>query len=261
MAIISKEEIDFYSGTAVYAQMIAVVKQKIISGQYKPGDVVDTELQLCADLGVSRSTVRQAFAQLEKDGYIIRLRGKGTFISKPKLKRSLNTLYNFTNEMEELNLKPSSVIIEFSRIKAPQKIQEPLQISSHDTVFKIKRLRLADGEPIILETAYIPERFCPDLKEEDLSRSLYAAISQYNQSFPMEAQETYDAILLKEKDAVYLKCPPGSPAFQINRISKNTNGQLFEYAILIAPGKMNQYQITLRKNDISGFSHNVMTQN
>ena len=259
--LIAPNEIDYTSSVAIYTQIAAAIRRKIEEGTLKPGDHLDTEMNICNALNVSRTTVRLAMNELEQDEYLVRRRGKGTFVTRPKVKRNLNDLYNFTGEISGLGMEPTSTLIEFSTIPAIPKVIQSLNLNEGELVYKIKRLRLADGTPMMLETAYIPVKFCPNISQSDLTDSLYAVISQYNNAFPLEAEETYDAILVKEKDAKYLGCPAGSPAFKINRISRNTKGQLFEYAILIAPGQINRYHIVLRKNDSSVIRHSIETEN
>jgi GntR family transcriptional regulator len=105
-----------WSGEApVYQQLANYFGGLISSGELKEGDALPTETALCKTLGISRSTVRQAFLQLEDDGVIVRKKRVGTRVCKPKLKRNINNLYNFTTEMQALGLVPSSRILSFQR--------------------------------------------------------------------------------------------------------------------------------------------------
>ena len=238
------------SATPLYAQLASLINSGISSGALQIGDLLPSETYLCESLHLSRSTVRKAFSQLEHEGKIVRLRGKGTFITKPKLRRSLNNLYNFSNEMRELGLHPSSEVLRFEVLRPNPYVAKQLHISESEPVYRIKRLRKADDRPILLETAYIPVVFCKNLCWENLNDSLYSIVSEATGALPAEATEVYESICLREKDAMYLECKPGAPAFQISRTSTNTNGDIFEFSIIIAPGDRNKYEITLRRNDV-----------
>lgn len=234
----------------LYAQLTSIIRCAIADGTLQVGDMLPTEESLCSSLHIGRSTVRKAFSQLESEGKIVRRRGKGTFVSKPKLRRNLNTLYNFSNEMAELGMTPSSEVIRFEVRRPDPFIAAQLHIEESEYIYRITRLRKADGKPILLETAYIPVIYCSGLTWDDLNDSLYALIHEHTGALPAEAVEIYESISLREREAAYLNCKVGSPAFRISRTSKNTNGDIFEFSTILAPGEINKYEITLRRNDV-----------
>lgn len=118
------DNVDFSTDIPVYQQLASYFTNLISTGYLKVGDLLPTEIAICEHLGISRVTVRQAFATLEQDGKIIRKRRKGTFVCEPKLNRNLNNLYNFTTEMKSLGITPSSKIISFEEINPPKHIAE-----------------------------------------------------------------------------------------------------------------------------------------
>ncbi len=249
--LISVDNLDFYSTTPLYSQLANVLIQKIENQELKINDKLPTELSLCKSLGLSRSTVRRAFSILENRGLVMRKQRLGTIVCKPKVKLSLNTMYNFTNEMLSMGMIPSSKVLRFEIGKPNSYVAEQLNINENTPVYKVTRLRIANGKPILLETAYIPTRFCGNLTAENLNDSLYSMISEHTNSLPMEAVEVYEAITLKEKEAKLFGCKSGTPAFRIIRTSKNTNGDTFECCIRIAPGDRNRYELSLYRNDVS----------
>jgi GntR family transcriptional regulator len=245
-----KLEIAWNGHAPVYQQLAAYFSALISNGELREGDALPTETALCGLLGISRSTVRQAFQLLEDDGVIVRKKRVGTRVCKPKLKRSLDSLYNFTTEMRAMGLEPSSRIVSFATVKAPAKIAETLDMKEGRPVFRIERLRLANGEPLLLETAYIPVSVCETLTREQLTDSLYATITKCSGFAPMEAVETYEAVTLGRRDAQLLKGKAGDPAFRVVRISRNTTGKTFEYCEELARGDRNKFQIVLRSSGV-----------
>lgn len=245
-------EIPISQEEPVYRQLSNWIRLCIREGRLRPGDIIPAEVEFQSRLKISRTTVRQCFAQLDAEGLIVRKRGKGTFVAVPKLRRSLDNLYSFTFEMRMLGLHPRSKVLEFAVVKPTELQCEQLGIDESQLLFKIKRLRIADGEPMILETAYIPKHFCPVLTEEDLSNdSLYAMITEYTGLPPSKAVESYEAIVLTDAAARTLCCASGSPAFRIVRKSQNSAGQVFEVCTLIARGDKNRYEITLKRDNIT----------
>ena len=234
----------------VYLQLSNYFSARISSGELREGDALPTETALCKMLGISRSTVRQAFQMLEDEGVIVRKKRVGTRVCKPKLKRSINNLYNFTTEMHALGLAPSSKVLSFTTVHPPVKIAETLHLSAGETTFRIERLRMADGEPLLMETAYIPTRICPTLNREQLNDSLYATIRECSGSSPQEAVEIYEAVTLNKRDAELLHMRAGEAAFRIQRISKNTAGEIFEYCVELARGDQNKFQIVLKNSGV-----------
>ncbi len=236
----------------LYYQLVSIIKRNISAGLIKTGDALPTESELCEKFSISRSTVRHAVGELEKEGLIIRRRGKGTFISEPKIKRNMEDVYSFSKEMRSLGLKPSSKILSFETITAKMDIMKNLGIKHSDQkVFKIVRIRLANGEPMLLETAYIPVYVIPNLtKEMILNESLYMIIKETAGIVPYEAQESYESIILEKDVACLLKCKQYSSGFYIERRTKTSSGEVYEFTQSLMRGDRTKFVITLRNDEV-----------
>ena len=116
------------STTPLYQQLFTLIKHEIQNGGLKPGDLLPSENQLCSQYNLSRSTVRQALNQLVDESLVIRRRGKGSFIATKKLSRNLNHLYNFTEDILELGLHPSSEVLESNVEEARDDIMAALHL-------------------------------------------------------------------------------------------------------------------------------------
>ncbi|MBQ2733924.1 MAG: GntR family transcriptional regulator [Clostridia bacterium] len=244
--------LDVTSEVPLYHQLVLMVKRNITSGMLKPGDVLPSELELCDRYGISRSTVRQAFAALEAEGMVERHRGKGTFVSEPKLNRKLANLYSFTDEMKGLGLEPKSEILGFELITPAEDLVARLKLGYGERVFKIVRLRSANGEPLMIETGFIPEKICPVLTREILdNHSLYTTISKYSGMKAVRAVESYEATTIDKNEADLLKSRPGSGAFFVQRLSENDAGDIFELALLLVRGDRCRYEIALEPDNVS----------
>lgn len=254
-SLIQKRELNANSGVPLYYQLMVIIKRYVMSGTLKPGDLLPTEMQLCRELGISRTTVRQAFSALEAEGLVVRHQGKGTFVSEPKYKRSLNTLYSFSAEMKKLGYDPQSQTLSFEIVLPPEDIKRQLKLQDGENTYKLVRLRKAGGEPLMLETVYVPVRLCPDLTKEYLDyHSLYEKLGEATGHRPVMATETYEAAILDKNEAEILGSKAGNCAFFVQRISKNEAGDLFEVAIMLVRGDRCKYEVELKRDNVSFLS-------
>ena len=173
--------INFDSYIPYYIQLIEALKAKISRGEWKPGDKIPSEPELCVYYGVSRTVVRQALREIELDGLILRKKGKGTFIAEPKINESLvEKLTGFYQDMLERGHRTVTQVLKHEIEPCTAKIARDLHIAPGTSVFCIERLRFVDGVPIVLVTTYIPVSLCPQLADQDLSnQSLYQILERF----------------------------------------------------------------------------------
>ena len=225
-------------GKSLYYQLVDVLKERIET-QMTPHDKLLSERELCQHYGVSRTTVRLALQELETQGYIYRRHGKGTYVSDLSDKSSdLAGAYSFTEEMRELGRVPNTVILEFKQMEANKKVAKNLNINLGETVFKLKRLRLADDEPLMVERSYLPAKLFIGL---DLP--LYDVFSQdYEQQVQLADEEFYASIVQK-KDADPLRIADGAPVLHLSRTTYNVKNEIIEYTDSVARADQFHYKI------------------
>ena len=131
------------------------------------GEAIPSERQLSSDLGVSRLTVRAALDDLVREGYLVRRRGSGTFVSEPKIAQEL-TLTSFTDDMKRRGMRPASRTLELKIVPAGARLGRFLHVSPSERIMVAKRLRLADRETMAIETLHVPEKLVPGLTGADL---------------------------------------------------------------------------------------------
>src|ERR1700724_3494563 len=142
----------------------------------KVGQAIPSERQLTQELGVSRLTVRAALDGLVRDGYLDRRHGSGTYVTEPKIAQLL-TLTSFSDEMRRRGMVPGSRTLELATISAGALLARRLQVSPAERVVRVKRLRLADAEPMAMEVLHIPEALVPGLTKADLeNRSFFGVL-------------------------------------------------------------------------------------
>ncbi|SEO86191.1 GntR family transcriptional regulator [Propionispora vibrioides] len=246
------------NGIPLYYQLVSIIKRNITSAVLKPGDLLPSEVEFMDSYKISRSTVRQAFGSLEEDGLVIRRRGKGTYVAKPKLRRKLDNVYSFSNDMIQQGLKPDSKVIRFANRKVSRDLMKGLKIrDSEENIFEVVRVRMANGEPLLLETTFIPSKFCPYLTKEMLEHdSLYRILKDLSSIEAYYAVETYQPIILKKYEAELLQCKPGMSGYFVERISYLETEEIFEMTQSIVRSDRCKYEVKLYKDSIM-FSRTV----
>lgn len=230
----------------LYLQLKEILHTEIRAGTWKPGDRIPSEEAIRERFSVSRATVRQAITELEMEGLLVRHQGRGTFVCKPKIEMKLQRFYSFTQDMAERGLHPESRVVTFDIVVRRPGVAEILGVSETEPLVKAVRLRIAGGEPIMLETTYIPERLVPGLTEEDLAtHSLYSLLEEQYQMRLESAVESFEPVLIDEFAAKMLEVPQGSPALYLERIGSLAGGRRIELSQTIVRGDRCRYFVEL----------------
>jgi len=174
------------SGVPLVYQLSELFRSKIVTGELKPNDAFPTEEQISTDYGVSRTTVRLALAKLVNEGFIRRQQGVGTFVN-PKglvrvgevqpLPRDMSDVKSTTNILESAGKTVGTRVLCYGIERPSERIAEQLDIETTGRVIHFERVRLADGEPLVVEKIWIPEAVCPDLRVEDVEGSVYRVLA------------------------------------------------------------------------------------
>ena len=211
--------LDPASPVPLYHQLGDTIRRAIRDGGLVPGTRLPSEMEIAGQVGISRPTVRQAIHQLTQEGLLVRRRGLGTFVREQKAVHRLDEIGSFSEAMKRLGLKPGARLLARRVIPAPRAVAEMLSIPAGTPVVTLRRLRTADGEPILLNTAYLPADLVPHLLARDLTGSLYRLLeSRYHLQLRW-ATETFEPVSLRREDAVRLKVPPGSPGLLVERVT------------------------------------------
>lgn len=250
---ILKNDLDLNSQKPLYEQLIEFIKNEIDSGGLKVGDLLPSENEFCERYDISRPTVRQALSALEEQGFVVRMRGKGSFVTRPKVKRSLKNLYSFSDEVSAMGLHPKSKVVAYEVITPGEEIRERLGLGDLDEkVYSITRVRYAEEEPIALEMAFIPKRFCPFLTQDKIETgSLYKTLAEQAGLKIGYAKETYETSMLSESEAKILGAPVGTCAFFIQRTAYTSSHEVFEYTVMIVRSDRCKYEVELTSDNVS----------
>lgn len=239
--------IDFNSYVPYYIQLIDILKEKITSGEWRPGDQIPSEPELCELYGVSRTVVRQALQQMEYDQLIQRKKGKGTFIAEPKINESLiQKLTGFYQDMRDRGHNITTNVLRNEIIPAPPKVARFLNIHPDDKVLCIERLRFVDDEPIVLVTTYLPDALCHEVVRFDLSkRSLYDILENELGFELSHGRRTIEAVRANKREALLLQVSENDPMILLDSVTYLKNGTPIEYYHAIHRGDRSRFEVEL----------------
>lgn len=205
---------------------------QIHRGLVPPGGRLGAERELALDLGVSRSTVRQALAALETEGEVRRVpgRGGGTFLRSRKVERDLSRVVGVPALLRSQGMTSGSRVISMGIVTPDVETAAALSLTPDELVVDVVRIRLADGTPISLEHARLPAQRFPHLLDQPLVGSLYDLLEEHYDTLPGEAEEHIEVIQARQDEASVLGAEPGAPLLSITRTTKDADGVVFEYS-------------------------------
>jgi len=212
----------------LFASVGAALKREIASGRFAQSELLPGERELSQMMEVSRTTLRRAIAVLVEEGVLVHRHGAGTFVrrSPPHVEQPLSRLTSFTEDMRLRGLAASSRVIERGAFLPTPDESMMLDIALSETVFRLSRLRLADGVPMAIERAAVPMRFLDS--PEQVGDSLYAALDAAGFR-PVRAVQRLRAVLVGAAEAALLDIPEGSPALDIHRVAYVADGRRVEF--------------------------------
>lgn len=167
----------------LYLQLKDHIKQRIDMGDLKPGEKIPSETALVKKYNVSRVTVRKGIEELVKAGYLIKIQGKGTFVSQVSEFEAVKNIRSFTKLCQMQGHETIATVLHTELIPGTDEMCEFLNLSQGSKVMYLERIRNVDGTPVVLEKNYF-HPFCEFLKMEDLTGSLYEILIEKYHIFP-----------------------------------------------------------------------------
>jgi len=231
----------------LYHQLYEILRGAIGRGEWKPGDMLPSELELTERYQVSRITVRQVLDMLAKEGLIYRQRGRGTFVAHPTVDQVLQRIVSFTDDMRRRGFEPSTRVLSAGLLPAPEEIGRKLLIPAGEELVRLQRLRLADDEPMTIEESYLIHRYCPGLLERDYRaeplRELLERVYGIRWS---RATQVIRAITASRELATLLAIRPNAAVLFIERVSYSQDNVPIEFLRLYHRGDRYALQNELR---------------
>ena len=231
----------------LYLKLSDTLAEQIMDGTLPEGTLLPSERELCQIHSISRTTVRQALQDLSQKGYIKAIHGKGTVVVRPQIRQELRSIYSFDADMRRLGKHPETQIMDFVEILPTGNIAALMQLPAGESVYRIMRLRLVNGEPMLLETNYLPCSRFPRFSRQMLEhQSLYGVLaSKYGLNIDI-AEETFEPILLRPMEAQMLHTGQGALGMLIERISYE-EGRVVEISKSVSPASKFKHHVVLRR--------------
>jgi GntR family transcriptional regulator len=216
----------------LYYQLQEILREKIDSGVWQPGEYLPSEWELCKTYDLSRITVRNALHRLEIEGYINRVRGKGSHVSQPKVRElMLQSLTGSYSDHYPQDGRLATKLLEIGLEIPPARVQQALHLNNKQQAIKIVRIRYVESEPLYWTKAYVPYEVCPALLNEDFVNHSFFEIleKKYGLVFTRSERSIY-TVLATNNEINYLDLKNGAPISVVESVSYLKNGVAAEYS-------------------------------
>lgn len=229
--------VDRTSKLPLYLQVYQILREEIRHGTWKPGEIIPPEPSLITSFGVSRTIIRQALDRLAGEGMIYRQQGRGTFVSHPPLEKEMSGIVSFTEDMKRRGFFPLTRVLLTQILPASSRMNKELSVPPGEPLVRMKRLRLADGEPMSIEDSYLVEKMCPHILEEDFTRlSLRETLKNRYHVFLTRAHQRIRAVAAGEETASLLSVRTLSPLLKVERVSYSRENIPVEFLTIVYRG-------------------------
>lgn len=237
--------IDRASRLPLYFQLKQWLVEQIEKGHWQPGDMLPTEQQLQEQYDLSRTTVRQAFKELELEGLVTRYRGRGTFVAKPKVTHSPEPRSSLTASLLHQGVQPGWRVLSAEWTSSPTEVAKELQVEVGTQVYRLRRLRLANDEPIGYHIAYVSPKYSEAIDESSLTNGgSLRYLRRQNHLDGSRADRILEAIAAGKEEAALLSVDIGMPMLLIRRVVMSYDSKPIELFRGIYRGDRFQYHIS-----------------
>ncbi|HEX3597047.1 MAG TPA: GntR family transcriptional regulator [Polyangiaceae bacterium] len=237
---------DALDALPLYARVESELAADIGAGRFARDGQLPPEDALSERFAVSRTTVRQAIQRLIQRGLVEIRRGKGTFVSQPKLTQPLTALTGFVEDMTRAGRAPRARVLDKRVVVANEAVARNLRLAKGTRVARIRRVRLADESPVSFDETYLPLPLGEKVMSANLESEAIFALLETRYGVPLiEAEYALEAIAAPARIAAAIEVPVGSPIFLIERTSFSTGRVPVDHEKLYYRGDRIRFVTTL----------------
>ena len=246
--------LDPHSPIPLYYQLKELLESLIDAKEFKPGERIPSENELCGIYNISRTTVRQAINELVNSGKLMRTQGRGTFVSNNRIEKPTYRLSGFNQDMKDLGLKPKSKVLQFAPVMPPQHVRESLHLEENEAAIYLERLRFANNEVVGLDGSYFPFKRFIKLLDEDLeNRSLYDLLKSKFNTTPARSTYYVEAHRCPRDLATHFQISPADPVLFLREIVYDQDDIPFEYGDEYYRADRYTFRVEIRKSERESF--------
>lgn len=239
--------IDKNSVIPLYHQIKQDIKRKIKDNTYAVNEHIPSESELISQYNVSRMTIRLAIEELEKEGYVKKIQGKGTFVKKRKLTQELNTITSWAETMQSQGMLVETKVLETSELLATEELAEQMNIAPQTKLYSIKRIKSVNSEPIGISHVYVVAAMAPGIINEPMiKQSLYQVMEDKYNIELASASEIVEARAAHKDEAEVLNIQCGEPVITCKRLTSDPFGKTIELSQITSRADMYAYRVTLQ---------------
>ncbi len=234
------------SGVPLYQQLKLWLQERIRSGDFGQDTPLPSERQLSESLLVSRATIRQAIDALERDGWVTKQHGKGTFVTQVKVEQPLSRLSGFSENMRQAGIRASSKLLKAELAEPSEQVATALALRPGEVVAVITRLRLAAKEALMVERSHLNYALTPRILEHDLTGSLYKLLTETYRLRLFEGEESIEVVRADSWLAKQLKIKKKDPLLYTERIVKDDRQLAIEFVERYARADKCKFRVQLK---------------
>ena len=228
-----------------YVQIKEAIRKKIATKEWVEGCRIPVEAEFCEMYGVSRITIRKALEELQNEGYLVKIQGKGTFVQSQSHEQHLSKFYSFREELSSQGVEEEAVVLEIAIVDAKADVAVNLGMEPGQSVFRIHRLRRTEHGPYAIETSYIPYHLCKTITKQKIQEDgLYRTLAN-NGLVVDSARETFKAINVNKEQSNLLDVRIDAAAIALTRTAYS-GSQIVEYCVCVVRGDFFRFSVELK---------------
>ncbi|KIX12551.1 GntR family transcriptional regulator [Dethiosulfatarculus sandiegensis] len=239
------QELDIKSAVPLYYQLKELIQAQIADNHWRQGQMIPSENELAEAFKVSSGTVKKALGELVSQGLLTRRQGKGTFVAKPDFNKSFIRFFRFGSKKE--GVFPHSKVLASGTVDPMPEVAKALKLEPGQRTILIRRLRILEDIPLMLEDIHLPEEIFKGFDELDISQKLLYPIYDRKYHTPIIwAEEFLKPLTATQEAAGYLAIEPGQAVISIERIAYTYQDRPVEFRKSLGRGDKFSYHIEIR---------------
>jgi GntR family transcriptional regulator len=224
------------SARPLYLQVKDHLIRRVLSGEWRPGECLPSEMKLAEDYGLSQGTVRKAIEEMSVQGLVTRHPGRGTFVTSHRGDYHPTRFRRFYSDTGKRIAGSESSYISCRRINASPRIAAGLQVKPGADIAEIVRVRYLDERPVLLESIMLNTQLCPEAElvfEQRKPSSIYLTLEQTYNILIMRVDERLRPRAATQEEAELIELAPASPVLEVERLAYSLGGECVEYRISV----------------------------